>query len=179
MSEQISLGQLFLLRRNVKNEIGELEHQLTPLGFHREDQEAPVESYNEVFSTLEQKRDYLLKIDTLINEANSLSRTVEFNGERYSLNMARHIKTHLAGAQGSIENQIRHLEIYVKRQEQEMFFDTSLTPPAMRPKKFGYKILADLPRLKADSLKLKKDVRLLDSLIQKADWTIMVDAPQE
>jgi hypothetical protein len=93
--------------------------------------------------------------------------------------MARHLKTHLGGAHGSIENQVHHLEMYSKRQEQETVYDTSLTPPAMRPKKFGYKIVADLKGLKEKAMTLKKQIRLLDSLIQKADWTITVEAPIE
>lgn len=175
---QISLGQLFLLRRDLKTEINEKEMTLRMLAFHREDQPAPDESYQEQFKALQEMRDRLFGYDMLIESCNSLPDSVEFDGRKLSLHMARHLKVHLNGTCGSVENQIRQIEPMVKRQEQDMIYDQTVVPPAMRPQKFSYKILADLKSMKEEAQKLRKNVRLLDSLIQKADWSIMVVAPE-
>ena len=174
----ITLGQLFLLRRDLKNELSEKEQNLRALALHREDQPAPEESYTKAYEELSNLRKTLFRYDSLIEQCNSLEGQVEFQEQKMSLHMARHLKVHLNGEAASIEQQIRWIEPSVKRQEQDMIFDEKLTPPAMRPQKFGYKILADLKSMKEEAQTLRKNVRLLDALIQKADWSILVEAPE-
>lgn len=172
---QVSLGQVFLLRRDLKNEIAEKTQSIRMLAFRRTDQPLPDESYTEQYALIKTMRDQLFAYDALIESCNSLPGSVEFNGNKYSLHAARHLKVHLNGAFLAINQQIRGIEPYVNRKDTETIFDNTLATPAMRPEKFGYEILADLKSMKEDEAKLRKDVKLLDSLIQKADWTIMVE----
>ena len=109
----ITLGQLFLLRRDLKNELSEKEQNLRALALHREDQPAPEESYTKAYEELSNLRKTLFRYDSLIEQCNSLEGQVEFQEQKMSLHMARHLKVHLNGEAASIEQQIRWIEPFV------------------------------------------------------------------
>ena len=179
MTETISLGQLFLLRKELKNEVAELSSSIISSAYYREDQEQPEEAYDTLLSELEAKRKALFYLDSKIATANSLPNTVTFKDISMSLNDARRTKLQLGESLSFYENQIRHIDIFSKRQENDMIYDVNMVPPQMRQVKYKFKVVANLKELKATAVALKKDIGLLDSLIQKADWSITVEAPGE
>lgn len=176
---KVSLGQLFLLRRELKTEIGQLEHSLAPLMAYREDKSAPDEDFNTVFASLSKKKERMYWYDLAVNEANNVPDTVLFNSISLSLSQARIKKMHISNELSSMDNHVRLATSYKNREETESVWDKELVPQGLRQCKFKYVLVADLVGLKNMQTILNKQVGDLDSLIQKADWTLEVEIPDE
>lgn len=176
---QMSLGQIFITRRDLKQEIMELDHMIASLAFYREDKEKPSEDYNEIFNKLTKKRSQLLDIDMIIEKCNSMPETLEFKNQKMSLNMARHTKTHLTAGLGFLVNQVRMIEPQLRREEKEVETDWSTNPPTNVNRKFKYTVVADVPGMKEQIKEMQKSISELDSLIQQTDWSLLVEDPSE
>lgn len=174
MPTTVSLGQLFLLRRDLKKEIEELDCVLPYLAFYREDKPKPEEDFEEKFQELSTMRSLLLSYDNKIEKANSAQGTVAFKDTQMSLNDARHLKTHLTGIYGSLSNLIARIDGQSKREERETEYDMTTTPPLQKLVMKKYLIIPDLKKLKSECKSIKTDIQLLDSAIQKCDWETML-----
>ena len=174
---QISLGQIFLVRRELKHEIMELDSKVASLAFHREDKEKPTEDYNEVFNTLTRKRSQLVDLDMIIEKCNSMPDTITFKDQKMTLNMARHLKTHLSASLCFLSNQVRCIEPILRREDKENETDWSMNPPMNLTKKYKYVVIADVPGLKEQMKEVQKSISELDGLIQQTDWSLMVEDP--
>lgn len=179
---EVKLGQLFLLRRDVKQEINNLGSEINSLIFYREDQPSTKEEYEEILKNLQDARNRLHVYDLLIEGQNSMVDTINFNGNKYSLNEARHYKVHLVAEVSHLEMMMRHAAAYSKRVEREQEYvrsnpedPTSQIIPKTIERK--YIVNPDVKDLKTQIKKLKQDVQLLDSLIQQADWELTVSIP--
>lgn len=176
---KVSLGQLFLLRRELKNEIGTLEASLGPLMAYREDKAAPEEDFSTVFASLTQKKELLYRYDLAVNEANNVPNTVIFNNISLSLSQARIKKMFVSNELNTMSHHVRTATMYKGREETENVWDELLVPQGLRQKKFKFVLMANLSSLKSMFETLTKQASTLDSLIQKADWTLEVDIPDE
>ena len=83
MSTTVKLGQLFLLRRDLKQEIGSLTSDATSLVAYREDKEDVTEEYKTVASSLHESRTLLHLYDRLIEQQNSKPNTVDYKGSSF------------------------------------------------------------------------------------------------
>lgn len=175
---RVSLGQLFLLRRELKQEMGQLESGLGSLYAYREDKAIPDEDFNVLFSSLMRKKNLLYSYDVAVNSANSQPNTVVFNNVSLSLSEARIKKMHMVNDLNCLTNHARMASHYQNKVESEPIWDTSVTPPVMRPQKYSYIMVASVTSLKQDAAKLTKQISQLDALIQKADWTLEIEIPE-
>jgi hypothetical protein len=176
---EVKLGQLFLLRRDVKQEISNLGSEINTLLHYREDQASTASEYSDTLQNLQDARNKLHLYDLLIEGQNSQKDTVTFNENKYSLNDARHYKVHLVAELSHLEMMVRHTSSYSKRVDRENEYvranptdPNSQVIPQMVERK--YIINPDVKNLKAQVKALKQDVQLLDSLIQQADWELTV-----
>ena len=176
---QISPGQIFIVRRDLKQEIAEMDRKIAEYAYHREDKEKPAEDYNNVFNALTKKRSQLLDIDMIIEKCNSMPETLEFKGAKMSLNMARHTKTHLMAGLGFLVNQVRMIEPQLRREDKEVETDWSTNPPTNLNRKFKYVVIADVPGMKEQIKEMQKSISELDSLIQQTDWRLLVEDPSK
>ena len=179
---EVKLGQLFLLRRDLKQEINNLGSEINSLIFYREDQASTKEEYSDILQSLQDARNKLHLYDFLIEGQNSQKNTLDFNGNAYSLNDARHYKVHLVAELSHLEMMMRNAAAYSKRVEREQEYvrsnpedpNSQLIPQMIERK---YIVNPDVKDLKAQVKKLKQDVQLLDSFIQQADWELTVSIP--
>ncbi len=179
---KVTLGQLFLLRRDLKQEINNLSSEITPLIAYREDKESTKEEYYAVMLELTTKRNKLHLYDTLIEEKNAYC-PCSFKGTDYSLNDARHYKVHLTGEIGFYEALVRHAANFNKRVERESIYKTIDLPTGGQQQVIDqverkYILSVELKELKKKVKELKEDVQLLDSLIQMIDWSTEVEIPE-
>lgn len=174
---QISLGQIFIMRRDLKNEIVEIDSMITNLAYYREDRIPPEEDYNIVFDTLTHKRDQLLNLDMVIEKANSMPDTITFKDNKMTLNMARHTKVHFNAVLIFLMNQARLIEPQTRREDKETETDYTLNPPTNKIVKYKYTVKADIKGIKEQIKEVQNSVRQLDALIQAEDWSLMVEDP--
>ena len=178
----VKLGQLFLLRRDLKNEINNLSSDLMGYLSYREDKESCEDDYSSCFSELEASRAKLHVYDKLIELENSKRVTIAFKNELFSLNDARHYKVHLVANVSSMEHLIRQASQYSKRTDSETVYEPSdpLNPASTQVAKRVEKkfiVVPDLKWCKAQVKTMKQDIQLLDSLIQQLDWSVEVEIP--
>ncbi len=178
----VKLGQLFLLRRDLKNEIGNLSSDLMGYLSYREDKESCESDYLSCFSELEAAREKLHIYDRLIECENSKRVTITFKHELFSLNDARHYKVHLVANASSMEHLVRQAAQCSKRTDAETVYepsDPSNPASTMVAKRVERKfiVVPDLKWCKAQVKSMKQDIQLLDSLIQQLDWSVEVEIP--
>jgi len=182
MTIKVKLGQLFLLRRDLKNEINQFNAETTSLVAYREDKDSTETEYTEAMDNYIKSREKLQAYDLAVERANSISGTITFNDKMYSLNEARHMKVHIAAELGFYENLVRHAASYGKRVEREIeYVDVETANGTQKMPKQVDKKFVVVPVLKDLKLKVKelqKDVQLLDSSIQAADWGTEVEIPE-
>jgi len=179
---EVKLGQLFLLRRDLKAEINSLSSEVASLIAYREDKDSTVDEYLEVNASLVYGRKKLSLYDMLIEKENSAPGAFHFDGEDLSLNNARHLKVHLLAELGHAEMLVRQAASNSKRVDRENVYElsdptnlNSQRVPVTVEKK--YVVVPDLKILKDHVKQLKDKIQLLDSQIQQADWDITVIIP--
>ena len=182
MSTTVKLGQLFLLRRDLKQEIGSLTSDATLLVAYREDKEDVTEEYKTVASSLHESRVLLHLYDMLIEQQNSEPNTVDYKGSGFSLNEARHYKVHLLGELNYFENLVRVAVQYSKKADREQVYEpidasNAASQVVAKVVEKKYKVVPEIKALKDKTKEIKQNVQLLDSLIQQADWAAEVEIP--
>jgi hypothetical protein len=182
MSTTVKLGQLFLLRRDLKQEIGSLTADATSLIAYREDKEDVSGEYLAVASALSEARNLLHLYDRLIEQENAKPNTVAYKGSGFSLNEARHYKVHLLGELNYTENLVRVAVQYSKKADREQIYEpidvnNSASQVVAKVVEKKYKVVTDIKLLKDKTKEIKQNVQLLDSLIQQADWLAEVEIP--
>ena len=179
---KIKLGQLFLLRRDLKTEVGALNSETTSLIAYREDKDSTKEDYFETMENYTKARTKLHEYDLAIEKANAASETIDFKDKKYSLNEARHLKVHVVAELGFYENLVRHAASFGKRVERENVYEqvetANGTVQAMKQYDRKFVVIPELKELKLKVKELQKDVQLLDSAIQNADWNTEVEIPE-
>jgi hypothetical protein len=182
MPTTVKLGQLFLLRRDLKQEIGSLTSDATSLVAYREDKEDVTEEYNTVAASLHEARVLLHLYDRLIEQENAKPNTVDYKGSGFSLNEARHYKVHLVGELNYFENLVRVAVQYSKKADRENSYEpidpnNSASQVVAKVVEKKYKVVPEIKALKDKTKDIKQNVQLLDSLIQQADWLAEVVIP--
>ena len=178
----VKLGQLFLLRRDLKQEIGSLTADATSLVAYREDKENTTEEYNMVAGYLSEARNLLHLYDKLIERENAKPNTVKYKASGFSLNEARHYKVHLLGELNYTENLVRVAVQYSKKTDRENSYEpidpnNAASQVVAKVVEKKYKVVPDIKALKDKTKEIKQNVQLLDSLIQQADWAAEVEIP--
>jgi hypothetical protein len=182
MPTTVKLGQLFLLRRDLKQEIGSLTSDAISLVAYREDKENVTEEYNAVDSSLHEARVLLHVYDRLIEQENAKPNTVAYKGSGFSLNEARHYKVHLVGELNYFENLVRVAVQYSKKADRENSYEpidpnNAASQVVAKIVEKKYKVVPEIKALKDKTKDIKQNVQLLDSLIQQADWAAEVVIP--
>jgi len=179
---QVKLGQLFLLRRDLKQEISNSTGDIMSLVSYREDKESTKDEYFSTMLNILDMRQKLHIYDRLIEQENSKLGTITFKDRFLSLNEARHYKVHLVATLAFNDSVLRHASQYNKRVEGAIeYIETPGQNGAIlyiekRVEK-KYIVVPPLATLKEYTKELKQNVQLLDSLIQQLDWEIMVEIP--
>ena len=179
---QVKLGQLFLLRRDLKNEISNITSDILPLVAYREDRENTESEYLSSMADLLDARTKLHLYDRLIEQANSRPNAIEFKDKSFSLNEARHYKVHLLASLTFVECVLRQAVQYNKRTEKESYQEQAdptnpTSPVIVKQVEKKFVVVPDIKLLKAQIKDLKQSVQALDSLIQGLDWIITVEIP--
>ena len=109
---KVTLGQLFLMRRELKASINELESSLGELYVYREDQQEPpvTERFDVVFKQILDKTAKLTTYDLWVNQANNIPDTIDFEGEVFSLAEARLVKLGLMSHLQRLQHHIRKID---------------------------------------------------------------------
>ena len=173
-----TLGQLFLLRRDIKTEISQLESELNGLACWREDAESLEQKFTEIYNELMDKRKVLDKYDTAILTLNNKEKVITFENEEMSLTHARTLKVKMEGRLGFLNSLVTRTLSQERRKDQELVWDRTVTPPVQEYKKIGYVIHPAIPTLKQVVKAYKQQIGLLDSLIQSADWQLTIELPE-
>lgn len=172
--QTVSLGQAFLIRRDFLQTVNQAQSELRNLGYHREDRPVPTTEFAGAYQANKDLQAKLVEIDLSIERANNTPGQVTFKDQPLSLNECRRMKVRLTQAQQNQTNLIQQITMITTRTESEYVMEGGVQIPKVR----SFILLADLKELKKDSKDLAKDIRLLDSLIQKADWEVQVQIPE-
>ena len=182
MAKTVKLGQLFLLRRDLKNEISSITSDMLPLVAYREDRDSTENEYLSLRADLLDARTKLHLYDRLIEQENAKTGTVRFEEHMFSLNEARHYKVHLLATMAFVECLLRQALLYNKRTEKESYQEQAdptnpTSPVIVKQVERKFVIVPDIKLLKVQIKDLKRNVQVLDSLIQGLDWLITVEIP--
>ena len=185
--QQVKLGELFLLRRNIKKEIDDLGSEVTSLVAYREDRgtKGPNDEITErdefyaQLLALSQARKKLHQYDMKIESANSEKNTVNFKEFGYSLNEARHLKVHLQADLTFNETLLLHAISFSKRTERDTVYEdvvlTTGTQPMAKQVERKFIVIPEMKAIKERIRDLKQDIQLLDSSIQQVDWKVTLE----
>lgn len=172
--QTVALGQAFLIRRDLLSDLGKLQGEVLENSYHREDRPAPKKNIAELLEKFTNAMVLRCQLDLAIERANNLPDQVVLNENSMSLNEARKLKVGLTATHQSLTQMISNLVQMGQRAENEYVNEGGLNVPRVR----RYTILLDSEILKAKAKGISKDIRSLDSLIQKADWSLQVEIPE-
>lgn len=175
----VALGQAFLIRRDFNQEVNKLQTETLSSAYHREDRPAPAKDGNVLLGKLQEAKKISAILDIAIEEANCLPNivAVDIPGIKtasVSLNEARKIKMVLQAQQAGLTTMIQQLTMMSVRVENDYVTISGVQVLQQR----AFKMLVDVDELKSQAKEIAKAIRSLDSLIQKADWSLMIEIPE-